>query len=413
MALALRFSRRFWLGLAGAVGAVVVFLAVSGPEATGEPRIAECGDCRIVGVRFAGYRSVPILGDLWPSTPGPDGQLFFAFGDGSGMTECLPVEGLDWWPPPRIADVPRLTVTEAYGGPNEDFCGVFDCAEARRYPLCPYTRTGVVALRGRLPDLRLCDGTDQCLISRHLPTGREEDGRDVKPSSMIFAGGALVMHLHEPSARPRHGFLAVSRDRGRSWREIDGTPWGRNTPFRVITFLQDARGAGQYVYGYGIRDEIDVDDMHLQEVFLARVESGRILDHGAWRYFAGLDGQGRPRWVESPGTARPLPGLATMIQGGALYHRGIGRYLFFSGFTGFAPAREIGVTDRSGPSEAGSLFEAPTPWGPWARVGQFPGGYIGAMIAADDRGARLWFTAAGNTVSYNLHIGRLDLQLRR
>ncbi len=401
------------MSLAGWLVAALVLAGMAGRLSGGEPAIAECSDCRISSIAFSGFHPVPILGDLWPATAGPDGRLYLAFGDGSGLSDCLPVEGLDWWPPERMSDVPRLSVEEAYGGENEDFCGVFDCSAGRRYPLCPYTRAGVVALKGPLPDLRSCRGVDQCLRSRHLPTGREADGRDVKPSSLLFLRDRLVMHLHEPSARPRRGFLAVSDDRGRNWREIGASPWGRHSPFRVIALLQDARGPGEYVYGYGLRNEIDVDNMHLQEVFLARVPREKVLDYGAWRYFAGLDAGGRPVWTTEQSRARALEGLATMIQGSAMYHRGAGRYLFFSGFTGFAPAGTLGARGRVGIVEAGSLFEAPEPWGPWARVGQFPGGYIGAMIPADDTGTRLWFTAAGNTVSYSLNIGRIDLALRR
>ena len=380
-----------------------------------EITIRECSQgCRISKIRFRGFHSIPFLGDLWPSATGSDGKLYLAFGDGSGLHGCLPVEGLDWWPPPAGTPVPGRTVIEAYGDKNEDFCGVHDCSKSKRYPLCPYTRTGIIALAGQLPKLRHCKGLDQCLLSRHLPTGRESDGRDVKPSSLLFVGRSLYVHLHEPSARPERGFLARSHDQGRSWQEITGTPWRVTSRFRVMALLQDNRPGRRWVYGYGIRNEIDVGNMRLQRVWLARVPTEHIGNYGAWQYFAGLDKAGAPRWSPDEGKAQALNGLATMIQGSAFYHRNIGRYLFFSGFTGFGKAEELGWPGRTGTAEAGSLFEAPTPWGPWARVGRFPGGYIGAMIARDDRtGHVVWFTAAGNTVPYNLHIGRLALEVNK
>ncbi len=394
--------------IAGALGA-----CDEGESAGKAAKLTMCDErCRIKAVRFGGFHSIPYLGDLWPSAVGPRGKLYLAFGDGSGLSACLPVEGLDWWPPPKGTPIPRMTVREAYGEKNEDFCGVNDCAPGKRYPLCPYTRAGLIALEGTLPNLRRCPGRDECLIARHLPTGREKDGRDVKPSSLLFVGRTLYMHLHEPSARPRRGFFIRSHDFGRSWQEIAGSPWGEESNFRVMALLQDRRKNRRWVYGFGVANEIDVDDMRLQRVWLARAPLRRMADYSAWRYFAGLDDDGRPRWAASEKDAKPLEGLATMIQGSALYHRGLGRYLFFSGFSGFAPAEEIGWPNRSGPAEAGYLFEAPNPWGPWALAGKFPGGYIGALIARDGNARRVWFTAAGNTVTYNLHIGRLDLKLR-
>jgi len=93
-----------------------------------------------------------------------------------------------------------------------------------------------------------------------------------------------------------------------------------------------------------------------------------------------------------------------------MYHPGLERYLFFTGFLDFRPAHELGRKDRSGPVEAGALFEAPAPWGPWGRVGGFPGGYIGAMIPREEEAPVVRFTAAGGTVGYNLHIGTLRLE---
>ncbi len=392
---------------------VVCLLMVMSSSAMSEAAgITDCQGCRIKDVKFTGYHSIPYFGDLWPSTVGPDGRIYLAFGDGSGLSNCLPVEGLDFWPPESRDDLPKMTVFEAYGEANEDYCGVQDCARNKSYPPCPYTRTGVIAMGGRLPDLTQCSGVDECLLSRHLPSGRETDGRDVKPSSLSFVGEWLVMHLHEPSARPTHGFLVVSDDRGRSWEELSGSPWGQDSPFRVLSFLQDQREDRGWLYGYGIRNEIDVDNMHLQKVYLARVPLDEVADYTAWRYFAGVDKRGKPRWSRAIESASPLKGLATMIQGSALYHRGIGRYLFFSGFSGFAERSRLGLAG-DGLAEAGSLFEAPTPWGPWGRVARFPGGFIGAMIPADDLKPQVWYTAAGNTVSYNLHIGRLKFVLNK
>ncbi|RME35212.1 MAG: DUF4185 domain-containing protein [Gammaproteobacteria bacterium] len=389
--------------------AALFSFACGGPVPDEVPLPRDCRDCVVGAVRFEGYHPIPWLGDLWPATRLEDGTLLLAFGDGSGMARCLPVEGLDW---PREGPGERLTVFEAYGEAQADFCGVFPCGETDRYPLCPYTRAGLVELHGPPDAPRPCPGPDQCLVSRDLPRG--VPGEDVKPSSLLAVGDVIYLHLHTPSARPELGYLALSRDRGRHWQVVSGSPWGEESRFRTLMFLQMGYGYrlnddGQ-VYAYGVRNEIDMEHMHLQAVFLARVPKEKVADYGAYRYYAGADAAGAPRWVEREEDAVPLEGLATLIQGSAMYHPGLRRYLFFTGFLDFRPARELGIHDRSGPVEAGALFESPTPWGPWARVGGFPGGYIGALIPQEDGSAAVRFTAAGGTVSYNLNIGTLQLE---
>ncbi len=367
---------------------------------------------RLEGARLAERVVLPWLGDLWPATRSADGIVYLAFGDGSGMARCLPVEGLDW---PREGPGQRLTVEEVYGERNGDFCGVFPCGPDARYPLCPYTRAGIVRVRGQPPRFEPCRGPDQCVVARHLPTGREDTAGDVKPSSLLALGGRLYAHLHRPSARPTRGSLAVSTDGGRTWTEIPGSPWGPGSHFRVAMFLQQGRGHRSapdgHVYAFGIGNEIDIEDPRLQPVYLARVPADRIESWAAWRYLAGIGDDGRPRWSARERDARPLPGLQSIVQGGGMLHRPSGRYLFYSGFVGLRPARlfEPGAPEGA-LREAGALFEAPAPWGPWREAAVVPGGQIGAFLPAAGALGHVWVTGAGNTLPYSLHLMRLELR---
>ncbi|RME44314.1 MAG: hypothetical protein D6796_11950 [Caldilineae bacterium] len=158
-----------------------------------------------------------------------------------------------------------------------------------------------------------------------------------------------------------------------------------------------------YLYGLGIGDEV-ADPPQRQAVYLTRVPlpqpgaaNDPVLDYAAYEYFAGLDGD-TPRWSASPGDAVPLDGLETMAQGAAMYHKGAGRYLFLSG-----------LLKADG---TGGLFEAPTPWGPWHLSATFPAGFIASLIPKGATPTGFYFTAAGGGgVTYNLNIGRIEMDL--
>ncbi len=388
----------------------LLLAACGGPEGPG-PAAADpeaCPDCALRGARIdGGYVPFPFVGDLWPTTWTADDRLLAAFGDGTGMNACLPT-----LLPGEPDEFDEAMVEVAPGlyrprDPNNEYCQVFSCADP--LPQCPYTPVGLLALEGPVPDFAPCPpGPDQCVVSRHIPYGdlRVFEGMD-KPSSLIAVGDRVYMHLHAPPGEPRMGYLAFSEDGGRTWTGRFETPWGPESPFRVVHWIQMGQAyrlnRDGYLYGLGIGQELG-DPPRRQAVYLLRVplpspgappEADPILDYGAYTYFAGLEG-GRPRWSPDPSEAVPVEGLTTMAQGAALYHPGIDRYLFLSG-----------LLDREG---RGGLFEARTPWGPWHRVATFPAGFIPGLIAKDLGPDHVYFTAAGGGgVSYNLNVGRLRL----
>ncbi len=399
----------------------MLFAASCAAEEDGLPWLPEgegCAPCRVRGVTLElPARAHPYVGDLWPMARAPDGSLYAAFGDGTGMANCLPT-----LLPGEEDEFDAAYIEERPGcyRPREtanEYCEVFACT--RCLPQCLYTPAGLLRLSGRLPDLAPCGGVDQCVVARHIPYGdlRIYDHGD-KPSSLVFVGDRLYAHMHHPPGAPLRGYLARSADRGRSWEMRPDSPWGPQSNFRVMMFLQGGPGdAPRHLYAFGIGEEVGAD-FRVQRVHLARVRLARdggadpILDYRAWRYFAGLDARGRPRWTEDEGQAQPLSGLFTIAQGSALYHPALDRYLFLTGFAGVLPGRRLGF-DFDDPYPAGVLFEAEAPWGPWSQVGAFPGGYVATLIPKDLSPDGVWIAAAGaGPFTYNLNIARLRLERR-
>ncbi len=372
------------------------------PDAPPPPE-GTCPDCAIQSARVADeYVSIPFVGDLWATTWADDDRLYTAFGDGTGMNKCLPTLLMD---EPDEFDSDYTEVSPGlYTVPSQDneYCEVFGCQEP--LPLCPYTPVGLVALEGSVPDFAPCEGPDQCIVSRYIPYGDYAvfENSD-KPSSLIFVAGRMIMPLHYPPGEPTYGYLAYSEDYGRTWRALPDSPWGADSPFKVLMFINmgPAYGLNQdgYLYGLGIGDEI-ASPPQSQDVYLTRVPVEAALDYAAYEYFTGLDENGTPAWSPDPGAAAPLDGLRTMAQAAAIYHPGAGRYLFLSGLLE--------------PDGTGGLFEAAAPWGPWTLSATFPAGFIPGIIPKDAGPDSFYFTAAGGGgVTYNLNIGRMQMTLKR
>ena len=139
--------------------------SVDTPAAPGD-----CSDCVVQSAQVVGeYVSLPFVGDLWATTWADDDRLYTAFGDGTGMSKCLPTLLMD---EPDEFDTEYTEVAPGlYLPPNQDneYCEVFGCEEP--LPLCPYTPVGLVALEGPVPNFAPCDGPNQCVVSRYIPYG--------------------------------------------------------------------------------------------------------------------------------------------------------------------------------------------------------------------------------------------------
>jgi hypothetical protein len=121
------------------------------------------------------------------------------------------------------------------------------------------------------------------------------------------------------------------------------------------------------------------------------------LDAGDWRFFAGLDREGRPSWDESILKAQPIlsaRGLISMT--GVQYVPAVKRFLMAQwAYTHLDSSRPW---DRT----ALHLYEAHRPWGPWRLFHSEPDwgqAYYNPSLPAkwfEDGGRRMWMTMAGN-----------------
>ena len=301
-------------------------------------------------------------GDLWMSTWAGDDCLYSGWGDGTGVAQHS-----------------------------------------------QWTDCGIARLEGSLPNLTAEE------VCYNAPT--QVPNVNDKPSSLLCLDGRLIGAFHSPLGDAWIGYLAYSDDHGATWTRVGfheegdlwpvgASPWVRdtNSPFRCLFFInmgQDySLNTDGYVYALGIGTEWSWPG----PVRLARVPKEEVLNYAAYEYLAGTNDDGTPRWSPDEREAIPLPGVRASEQGSAMFHPGIGRYLF--------------LTSRT-------LYDAPEPWGPWTYAGswggasaplEWQGGYQPGIISKDTGPDSFWFTIAGQNaapkIEYRLNLGRMVMTLR-
>jgi hypothetical protein len=156
---------------------------------------------------------------------------------------------------------------------------------------------------------------------------------------------------------------------GRTWRATGvrfSKPEGDYPPgdegMFAPAFLQFGKAytgsRDDYVYVYA-PDIIDPTHWNIRlpgRINLLRVPRAQIESRQAYRFFAGLDGSGSPRWVDELGARKPV--WEDAKQGthrvAVSFNPRLKRYLLTT------------ITiDRSGWM---SIYDAPEPWGPWTHV---------------------------------------------
>jgi len=353
------------------------------------------------------------MGDLWVNTWADQDRLFLAWGDGTGLPGCVPsTNGLTpggWcpWEPPDEVEPGCFDVSASEGcGVEVEFCRAFDCTAC--FPLCLFTDAGLLALEGTIPNFSECTGPEACVITRNLPTPElppitpegVPTGKDDKPSSLLYLDGRLYLAGHSPSGAPDYGYIAYSEDDGVSWTIVEGTPWTESSNFRVLSFVNmgesySANSDG-YVYAMGTSAELLID--RSMSVYLARVPRSAIDQYGQYEYWTGSSESVGAEWSGAESEATPMEGIQTYSQVSAMLHEGTGRYLLLSGVTSVTPGE-------------GALFEAPQPWGPWTRVATLEGRHISSLISKDAGDRHVYLSRAGGSSTYNLHIGRIALEV--
>jgi len=363
------------------------------------------------------------LGDLWANTWADDDRLYLSWGDGTGR-RCAPT--IDNREPGAFVSPWRGFTKVAPGcfhippqarldGFWKQFCRTLDCqTPSACYRLCPFTDSGLIALSGPVPDFAKteCAQAGDCIVSRDLPTPGALPfppnyvSKNDKCASLLSLGKRLYYAGFTPNVDPHEGYVALSDDHGRTWTKVMGSPWTGACPFRVVMFVNMGRNYDQnkdgYVYALATRLELEKTFSEPQALYLARVRKGAVAEYGKYEYLAALE-NGRPSWSLESTRAIPLAGLSTLATGSAIYHAGIGRYLFLAGV----------MLSPRGEKRHGALFEAPNPWGPWKLAGEIPGDNISAFVAKGSGPGSVFFTSAGGTETYELNIGRIDMEVGR
>lgn len=381
-------------------------------------------DIVISGAELASeLTALPHFGDTWLTTWADDGATYIAWGDGTARGDCHPV----WSTPPIPTPCDDVELCPVFDECGLDwlFCEQFvvDC-DSQCFPACKMTDLGVLRLDGVPPNFSPCDLPQSCIADTDIPSGIplvDESGtlqtdRNDKPSSLLALGGGLVLAGHSPLLYPELGWLAWSDDHGKSWTEVPDSPWGPDSVFRVVMFVQrgQAHGLGLdgWVYAFGIGTEAGwtTDPAHYGQpynenrtVYLARVKDSEVLNYAAWTYFTGFDGSQQPTWSPDQTSAIPVEGVETQETASIIFHPWTDRYLFLTA----AP---------------GALYEAKQPWGPWSKVADLfnempfaeatwaQEGYFPSVLTKDVAADHLLFTISGNG-NYYLQVRRLDLQL--
>jgi hypothetical protein len=172
---------------------------------------------------------------------------------------------------------------------------------------------------------------------------------------MLCVDGVLHMLVRNVA----NSQVAWSADHGKTWTWCE---WKFETSFGAPTFLNfgmdysDARDEYIYVYSH------DSDSAYepANRMVLARVPKDSIRERGAYEFFKGLDGSGRPIWTEDIGGRGAIfenPGRC--YRNGITYNPGLGRYLWCQTLYGKQDMRFKGGL---------GIFDAPEPWGPWTTV---------------------------------------------
>ena len=357
-------------------------------------------------------KKIPSFGDLWLSTWAADDNLYMSWGDGIGPGTHYPVP----------AGVPVLDTALVVSSCEDssaavivfcdNFCEVYNCDGVTPYSPRVITQAGLFKLSGPVDAFQGCDGND-CIQGIHIPTGKPQfkfgtdptKRRGDKPSSLVAYNGIIYWFGHQLMAEPKYGYLAFSNNGGKSWTEIPNSPWGANSNFRVMMVINMGRNFSLskdgFVYLLGINGELNWPPSP-QKVYLARIGINEITDYQSYRYFKGLNGEGKPIWSVEQDSAVALENLNTISLGSAIYHPGVEKFIFLA-----VPNYPEGP--------ALTLFYADNPWGPWMLAQKFDGEvYIPGIIPKDTGKNSFYFTAAGGGGvgdTYQLTIAKIEMML--
>ncbi|ASW57456.1 carbohydrate-binding protein [Plantactinospora sp. KBS50] len=219
----------------------------------------------------------------------------------------------------------------------------------------------------------------------------------VIPTYGFAANGAMylafmsVRHWGDPGEwETNFAGLARSRDQGRTWVKLDHPRWSGDSNFVQVSVVN--RDGDLYFWG--------VTHGRFGGVRLMKVAEADVEKQGAYRYFAGTDDDGRPRWSADEAAATTIV-QDTVGELSVVWNSYLSRWL---------------MTYSNGGSTDVSIREGVNPWGPWGAeiplVTQeaVPGLYAPyqSPISGTDGGATIYFTLSV-WGPYNVYWFKADL----
>ncbi len=208
-----------------------------------------------------------------------------------------------------------------------------------------------------------------------------------KPTGIVCADGRLYLAIHDLRRGPGdvefndvpNASVSWSDDHGRTWQKTQ-EPMFTDHVFTTIFFLdfgrdgrdaEDALGTegARYVYAYGLdgnwRTSYSDTVFDPVDLYLARAPKDAVENRSRWEFFAGLSGlaplwtkelkdkqavihDGRRQYRTLRNAGQYPRNLSVISQGGVVYVKPLGRYLYTS-WTEYTF----------------EFYEAPAPWGPW------------------------------------------------
>ena len=294
-----------------------LFASITGPPKTPKGRVSAIPTGKppyppsplIAGIEWAPATEIIRAADgsdNWPLTWADDDHLYGAYGDGHGFT-------------PKVERKLSLGIARIEDGP-ESYRGV----------------------NIRSKDIEQIG----------------EGGHGKKASGILMVDGVLSMWIRNAG----NSVIAQSRDHGSSWTFAD---WKWTESFGSPSFLNFGRNYSgardEYAYVYSV----DADGAYEpgDQMILARAPKNRLMERGAYEFFAGLDSNGRPKWSRELNDREAVfrhPRRCYRQQ--VTWNPGLKRYLWVQ----ILPES----TDSRGPRFQGGLgvYDAPEPWGPWTTV---------------------------------------------
>ncbi len=234
---------------------------------------------------------------------------------------------------------------------------------------------------------------------------------DGKSYGVLAVGSDLYMWVSPGSNAKGYAEqrLWKSSNGGQSWTKAT---WAFTKSDGLVnpTFAQFGKGyqgapdGFVYIYANHIKDSSQLVVQKPGEIALLRVAKGSLMDAGAYEFFAGLDGGGKPEWVTQSDQRKPVfedpegVGWNTSVS----FNAPLGRYLLMTEHTESLKGN-LGV------------FEAPSPWGPWFTVAYLSGfgsppdvpatgffwNFSNKWLSADGKEFVLVFTGIGANDSWN------------